>query len=239
MSNLKNLREILKQINEKKDPILNMYLGDLRHSFFMENSENDASLEILSTSGKAKVDVEVIEVSHLKKEYEISIKRLLNKEKALEVTLYNTKEQLAASKKYRKLDDAIELTSTTVKTSKGIVDEIASNTATYSFDRLELINPHYNYEKEPVQVLSAVLNSILSTTDLEPDNKVSFVSRSTNTNGRIEVRTQVVESDNKHDETTYPYTDQENAVLNEYNEYLNGDLSPSVVFVTEGYLRNK
>ena len=239
MSNLKNLREVLKQINEKKDPILNMYLGDLRHSFFMENSENDASLEILSTSGKAKVDVEVIEVSPLKKEYEISIKRLLNKEKALEVTIYNTKEQLAVSKKYKKLDDAVELTSTTVKTSKGIVDEITSNTATYSFDRLELINPLYNYEKEPVQILSAVLYSILSTSNLEPDNKVSFVSSSINTNGRVEVRTQVEESGNKHDETTYPYTDQKNVVLNEYDEYLNGNLRPSVVFASEETSRNK
>ena len=239
MSSLKNLREVLKLINEKKDPILNMYLGDLRHSFFMENSENDASLEILSTSGKAKVDVEVIEVSPLKKEYEISIKRLLNKEKALEVTIYNTKEQLAVSKKYKKLDDAVELTSTTVKTSKGIVDEIASNTATYSFDRLELINPQYNYEKEPIQILSAVLYSILSTSNLEPDNKVSFVSSSTDTNGRVEVRTQVEESGNKHDETTYPYTDQKNVVLNEYDEYLNGNLRPSVVFASEETSRNK
>ena len=239
MSNLKNLKEILNLINEKKDPILNMYLGDLRHSYFMANSENDASLEILSTSGKAKVDVEVIEVLPFKKEYEISIKRLLNKEKALEVTIYNTKENTAVSKKYKKHEDSVEVVNSTVKANDGIIDEIVANTSIYSFDRLRLNNPHYNYEEIPVQVISAIINSSLYNDDIEPDYKDSFVSSSTNVNGAINNRTKIIESNNVYDETTYPFTDQLNTVLFAYNEYLNGSLKPSILFTTEAVERNK
>ena len=239
MSSLKNLREVLKQINEKKDPILNMYLGDLRHSYFMANSENDASLEILSTSGKAKVDVEVIEVLPLKKEYEISIKRLLNKEKALEVIVYNTKEKTAVSKKYKKLEDAVELKNTTVKSTDGNIDEIVSYTNTYSFDKLRLVNPHYNYEEIPVQVISAILNSSLYNYEIEPDHKDSFFADSRKIDGAISLRARVMESDNVYDDTIYPYTATINPVLFAYNEYLNGCLQPSILFSTVDEVRNK
>ena len=173
MSNLKNLREILNLINEKKDPILNLYLGDTKHSFFEVLDEERTALEILSTSGKARVEAKELESIPFKKEYEITIRRILNKEKALEIVIYNTKEEVEVSKKYKKLDDSLEITDSTVKSNRGVIDEIATNTAIYSFDKLREVSPHYCYEELPVQVISAVADCSLRTTDIEPDKELS------------------------------------------------------------------
>jgi len=239
MSNLKNLKEILNLINEKKDPIINMYLGDTKHSFFIDVEKDEASIEVLSTSGKAKVDAKELDSIPFKKEYEITIKRVLNKERALEVIVYNTKDGIAVSKKYKKLEDAVEVVDTTTKVNHGVIDDITANTAIYSFDKLREISPNYNYEEIPVQVISAILNCSLSTTDVEPDNKSSFSSNSINTNGTVNNRTRIIESDNSYDETIYPFTDHRNLVLYTYNEYLNGSLRPSVLFEEKELTRNK
>ena len=237
MSSLKTLKDIVDLINEKKDPIINMYLGDTNDSLFDVDERENVSLEALSTRGKARIYARKIESSSIKNEYEISINKVLEKEPSLEFIIYNTKTGVATSKRYKKLDNAIELIDATITANNGVIDEIIANTAIYSFDNLRQAVPHYNYEQIPVQVISALLGTALRTTDIEPDHKDSFFSDSKKIGGAISLRARVTESDNVYDDTIYPYTATVNPVLFAYNEYLSGCLQPSILFSTVDEVR--
>ena len=233
MSNLRYLRKIVKEINEKKNPFFNELVGEVVSTDVeVDQRSNDYYVDLVEVDGtKLRITTrDMYKVGPFQKYYLVINKRNGNE---FERIMYNEELGQAVIHRIEREPDLLTEERTVFGHDNKEIYEAKSITNMYTYDKFVGRKGLEDLQGSPIEVVFASVSSG-KIKDIEPNFTDEFESKIVVKDGKKSIETKVK---NKYEEEDFSelfeFYDSCDSIMASFRAYQNGDIRPSHAPIAE------